>query len=92
MRLLLLGQAVALVLFTLIIPIEVIYAKESLETTSAGYGILLASWGAGIFLGSLLYLRDQEALPVGPDGRLDARRRDRLSRASRAPERCSWRA
>ena len=56
-RLLLLGQAVALVLFTLIIPIEVIYAKESLETTSAGYGILLASWGAGIFLGSLLYLR-----------------------------------
>jgi predicted MFS family arabinose efflux permease len=56
-RLLLIGQAVALVLFTLIIPIEVIYAKESLETTSAGYGILLASWGAGIFLGSLLYLR-----------------------------------
>jgi predicted MFS family arabinose efflux permease len=56
-RLLLFGQAVALVLFTLIVPIEVIYAKESLGTTSAGYGILLASWGAGIFLGSLLYLR-----------------------------------
>jgi len=56
-RLLLIGQAVALVLFTLIIPIEVIYAKESLGTTSAGYGILLASWGAGIFFGSLLYLR-----------------------------------
>jgi len=56
-RLLLIGQAVALVLFTLIIPIEVIYAKESLGTTSAGYGILLAAWGAGIFFGSLLYLR-----------------------------------
>ena len=56
-RLLLVGQAVALVLFTLIVPIEVIYAKESLGTTSTGYGILLASWGAGIFLGSLLYLR-----------------------------------
>ena len=56
-RLLLLGQAVALVLFTLIVPIEVIYAKESLGTTSAGYGVLLASWGAGIFIGSLLYLR-----------------------------------
>jgi predicted MFS family arabinose efflux permease len=68
-RLLLIGQAVALVLFTLIIPIEVIYAKESLETTSAGYGILLASWGAGIFLGSLLYLRiknrSQSALVLG---------------------------
>ena len=56
-RLLLAGEAVALVLFTLIVPIEVIYAKESLGTTSTGYGILLASWGAGIFLGSLVYLR-----------------------------------
>jgi MFS family permease len=56
-RLLLVGQAIALVLFTLIIPIEIIYAKESLGTTSAGYGVLLASWGAGIFLGSLVYLR-----------------------------------
>ena len=35
-------------LFTLIIPIEVIYAKESLDSTSAGFGLLLASWGAGI--------------------------------------------
>jgi MFS family permease len=55
-RLLLLGEAVALVLFTLVIPIEVIYAKESLETTSAGFGILLASWGGGIVVGSLIYL------------------------------------
>jgi MFS family permease len=57
LRLLLLGQAIALVLFTLIIPIEVIYAKESLGTTSAGYGVLLAAWGAGIVVGSLIYLR-----------------------------------
>jgi len=56
-RMLLVGQAVALVLFTLIIPIEVIYAKESLGTTSAGYGVLLASWGAGIVVGSLFYMR-----------------------------------
>ena len=52
-RLLLVGQALALVLFTLIVPIEVIYAKESLGTTDAGFGILLASWGAGIVVGSL---------------------------------------
>ena len=32
-RLLLIGQAIALMLFTLIIPIEVIYAKESLGTS-----------------------------------------------------------
>jgi MFS family permease len=55
-RLLLVGEAVALVLFTLIIPIEVIYAKESLGTTDAGFGILLASWGAGIVVGSFVYL------------------------------------
>jgi predicted MFS family arabinose efflux permease len=62
-RLLLVGQAIALVLFTLIVPIEVIYAKESLGTTSTGYGVLLASWGAGIFLGSLLYLRIKNRSP-----------------------------
>jgi MFS family permease len=56
-RTLLVGQAVAMVLFTLIIPIEVIYAKESLGTTDAGYGILLAAWGAGIVVGSMIYLR-----------------------------------
>jgi MFS family permease len=55
-RLLLVGQAMALILFTLVVPIEVIYAKESLGTSDAGFGILLASWGAGIVVGSLVYL------------------------------------
>ena len=56
LRLLLIGQAIALVLFTLVVPIEVIYAKESLGTTDAGFGVLLASWGAGIVVGSLVFL------------------------------------
>ena len=62
-RMLLGGQSVALILFTLIIPIEVIYAKESLGTTSAGFGFLLAAWGAGIVAGSLVYtgIRDRSA-------------------------------
>jgi predicted MFS family arabinose efflux permease len=55
-RVLLIGQSLALICFTLVVPIEVIYAKESLGTTSAGFGILLAAWGAGILLGSLLFL------------------------------------
>jgi predicted MFS family arabinose efflux permease len=55
-RVLLIGEAGAMMLFTLVIPIEVIYAKESLGTTSAGFGILLASWGAGIVVGSVIYL------------------------------------
>ena len=55
-RLLLGGEAVAIVLFTLIVPIEIVYAKETLETDEAGYGILLSSWGGGIVLGSLAFL------------------------------------
>jgi MFS family permease len=63
-RLLLVGQAFALILFTLVIPIEVIYAKESLGTTDAGFGVLLASWGAGIVVGSLVYLLVKERSPL----------------------------
>jgi predicted MFS family arabinose efflux permease len=55
-RALLLGEAVALVLFTLIVPIEVVYARETLGTNDAGYGLLLAAWGAGIVLGSFVFL------------------------------------
>ncbi|MDA0182190.1 MFS transporter [Solirubrobacter phytolaccae] len=55
-RTLLVGQSLALICFTVVVPIEVIYAKESLGTTSAGFGLLLSAWGVGIVLGSLLYL------------------------------------
>ena len=55
-RTLLVGQSLALVCFTIVVPIEVIYAKETLGTTSAGYGVLLSAWGAGIVIGSLLFL------------------------------------
>jgi MFS family permease len=63
-RLLLLGEAAALILFTLVVPIEVIYAKETLGTTSAGFGILVASWGAGIVVGSTVYLLVKHRSPV----------------------------
>jgi predicted MFS family arabinose efflux permease len=55
-RTLLVGQSLALVCFTIVVPIEVIYAKESLKTTDAGFGLLLSSWGAGIVIGSLVFL------------------------------------
>ena len=55
-RTLLIGQSLALICFTIVVPIEVIYAKESLGTTNAGFGILMSSWGAGIVIGSLLFL------------------------------------
>jgi predicted MFS family arabinose efflux permease len=50
------GEGVAVVLFTLIVPIEIIYAAETLDADDLGYGILLSSWGAGIVLGSLVFL------------------------------------
>ena len=50
------GEALALVFFTLIVPIEVVYARETLQTDEAGYGVLLSSWGAGVVLGSMVFL------------------------------------
>ena len=37
------------------IPIEVVFAKDTLDAGDAGYGALLASWGVGMVVGSLLF-------------------------------------
>ena len=55
LRRLLGAQAVAFVFFAVVIPIEVVFAKETLGTGDAGYGALLASWGAGMVTGSLAF-------------------------------------
>lgn len=52
---LVLAQAVALVFFAAVIPIEVFYVKDSLGAGDAAYGLLLASWGLGMLSGSLLF-------------------------------------
>ncbi len=49
------AQAIAFVFFAVVIPIEVVFAKETLDAGDAGYGALLASWGAGMVLGSLAF-------------------------------------
>lgn len=51
------GEAVALMFFTLIIPIEVVYAKETLGAGDLGFGVLLTAWGTGIVLGSWIFAR-----------------------------------
>lgn len=56
LRLLFTGEAVALVLFTMVVPIEVVYARETLQTDEAGFGLLLAAWGAGLVVGSLIFM------------------------------------
>jgi MFS family permease len=53
------GEAVAILFFTLVIPIEIVYAKETLDSTDRGFGILMGSWGVGIMLGSALFARSR---------------------------------
>jgi MFS family permease len=55
LRRLLIAQGGAFVFFSAVIPIEVIYAKQTLATDDTGYGLLLASWGIGMVLGSLIF-------------------------------------
>jgi MFS family permease len=65
LRRLLTAQAGALVFFSLVVPIEVIYAKETLGAGDAGYGLLLTSWGIGMVLGSAVFATLRRAsLPV----------------------------
>lgn len=65
LRRLLAAEAGALVFFSIVVPIEVIYAKETLGVGATGYGALLASWGVGMVLGSVVFARLRRAsLPV----------------------------
>jgi MFS family permease len=55
LRRLLAAQGAALVFFSAVIPIEVIYAKETLGAGDTGYGLMLGSWGGGMVLGSIVF-------------------------------------
>jgi hypothetical protein len=57
LRRLLLTEAIALVFFESAAPVEVAYAKATLHAGSSGYGLLMASWGVGVVLGSLIFAR-----------------------------------
>jgi hypothetical protein len=65
LRQLLIAQGAAFVFFAAVIPIEVIYSKQTLGAGDSGYGLLLASWGLGMVLGSLVFAAVRRApLPV----------------------------
>jgi predicted MFS family arabinose efflux permease len=51
----LLLEAAALVAFTLVIPVEVVYAQRSLDAGAVGYGLLIGAWGAGILVGGFAF-------------------------------------
>jgi MFS family permease len=57
LRALLLVEAVALVFSESAGPCEVAYAKATLHAGDRGFGLLLATWGAGAVLGSLIFAR-----------------------------------
>jgi MFS family permease len=50
-------QAVSLVFFTLSLPVEVVFAERTLHAHASGYGWLLAAWGGGAIVGSVVYGR-----------------------------------
>lgn len=50
-------QSVALVFFTISIPVEVVFAQRSLHAGAAGYAAFLSSWGAGAVAGSAIFAR-----------------------------------
>lgn len=64
LRALLGTQALALVLFTLVVPVEVVYAKDTLDAGNVGFGLLMASWGAGMVVGSALFFVSHRAPPL----------------------------
>ncbi len=53
---LLIGEGMAIVMFTIVVPIEVFYARDSLGADESGFGLLLAAWGAGLVVGSLIFI------------------------------------
>ncbi|MGZ4295103.1 MAG: MFS transporter [Solirubrobacteraceae bacterium] len=54
---LLLMQAVGLCIFTITIPVEVVYAQHALNAGAEGYGLLMGVWGGGAVAGSVVYAR-----------------------------------
>jgi MFS family permease len=63
-RRLITGEAVAVLFFTVTTPIEVVYVKESLDSSSLGFGVLMAMWGLGILIGSAIFTRARSR-PLG---------------------------
>jgi MFS family permease len=57
LRVLLLTEAVAVVVFASVEPVEVIYAKSTLHAGDVGFGALMGIWGVGAALGAIVFAR-----------------------------------
>jgi hypothetical protein len=65
LRELLVTEAVALVFFASVEPIDVVYAKLTLGAGDLGFGLLVGSWGAGMVIGAIIFMRSLQR-PLGP--------------------------
>jgi MFS family permease len=65
LRALFVTEAVAIVFFASVEPVEVVYAKSTLSAGALGYGLLLAAWGVGAALGAIVFARSVRR-PLGP--------------------------
>lgn len=65
LRLLLLTQSFALIVFFAVEPVEAPYVKASLKASDIGFGLLTAAWGAGMVLGGVVFARAVRR-PLGP--------------------------
>lgn len=63
LRTMMLLQAAGVAFFTISIPVEVVFAQQSLHAGAGGYGALLSAWGAGAVAGSAVYARWRRQSP-----------------------------
>ncbi len=57
LRTLLITEAVAIVVFASVEPVEVIYAKTTLNAGDLGFGLLVGAWGIGAAFGAVVFAR-----------------------------------
>jgi MFS family permease len=57
LRALLIAETIALVFFNSADPIEIAYAKVTLNAGDRGFGLLLGVWGVGVVIGSFVFAR-----------------------------------
>ncbi len=65
LRSLLLTEALAVVFFASVEPVEVLYAKQTLGVGDRGFGLLIDVWGIGMVLGGIVFARAIRR-PLGP--------------------------
>jgi MFS family permease len=65
LRALFVTEAVAIVVFASVEPVEVLYAKSTLKAGDLGFGLLVAAWGVGAAAGAIVFARSMRR-PLGP--------------------------